>query len=354
MLIDYGTHLEVLVANLLLATSEQRKGVLEHTGVSGLHSFRCIIQLAHSSVPKMPARNNDSGRRKGIQLTNELEAIISNLQSCATCHNFDPKTECYTFDFYVDQEMSKAFKFFWRSALDLYSSFHKLSMLNDLAIPKQTRERFKRDTEARRFAARLPEPQDEDKVFRFERVNLKGDDNNIVDYVSLSDGEHQLAQLLATFCMISSPRVLFLLDEPESHFNPKWRVEFVSKLLNLPTPNGCRRVNSVVSRQDGLMTTHAPFVPSDLRKDRILIFSKNKDTDQIEVNTPGIETYGTTFDAILNECFGVHPPISKESRDEIDKLKKSKDPKKIKKAMEHLGFSIEKAFLADRVRQLSK
>lgn len=30
------------------------------------------------------------------------------------------------------------------------------------------------------------------------------------------------------------PDVLFLLDEPESHFNPQWRVKFISRLLDLP------------------------------------------------------------------------------------------------------------------------
>lgn len=52
MLIDYGTHLEVLVANLLLGSTEQRVALLEDARVQDLHSFRCVIQLAHSAAPK--------------------------------------------------------------------------------------------------------------------------------------------------------------------------------------------------------------------------------------------------------------------------------------------------------------
>ncbi|MCK7494408.1 MAG: AAA family ATPase [Comamonadaceae bacterium] len=183
------------------------------------------------------------------------------MQRCSTCYQHDDKTDTYTFDFLVDEQTKAAFGFFWRSALELYSAFHKLAMLNDLAIPKATRERFKRDTKSRRFASRLPEPQDEDKVFRFERVNFRAKGRaEIVDYVSLSDGEHQLAQLLGTFCMLSFRDVLFLLDEPESHFNPQWRVKFISRLLDMPTPNGIRRGDSGASQQDCLLTTHAqPF-----------------------------------------------------------------------------------------------
>jgi restriction system-associated AAA family ATPase len=287
MLIDYGTHLEVLVANLLLGSRVQRSALLKDARLSGLHSLRCIIQLAHSAAPKVPARLKATSKRKGIQLTSELEGYLDQLQRCATCHHYQEKTETYTFDFLVDSQTEIAFSSFWESAVDLYSSLHKFAMLNDLAIPKTTRERFKKNTKARRFASRLPEPQDEDKVFRFERVNFRAQTGNeIVDYVSLSDGEHQLAQLLGTFCMLSFPDVLFLLDEPESHFNPQWRIEFISKLLDLPTRDGKRRSQSRASRQDGLLTTHAPFVPSDMTRDKVLIFGRNNGVPRIKIRRP--------------------------------------------------------------------
>jgi len=355
MLIDYSTHLEVLVANLLLASKDQRIALLEDARVDGLHSFRCVVQLAHSAVPKVPARLKGVSLRKGIQLTAELEKYIAQLGRCATCYHYDEKTETYTFDFFVDPQTMKAFHFYWDKALDLYTALHKLAMLNDLAIPKATRERFKRDTKARRFASRLPEPQDEDKVFRFERVNFRAHaGSSVVDYVSLSDGEHQLAQLLGTFCMISFPDVLFLLDEPESHFNPQWRVKLISKLLDFPTEHGLRRNASVVSRQDCLLTTHAPFVPSDMAREKVFIFGKDDETGKVVVRRPDLETFGTTFDAILDECFGVRPPISEEPRKEIKDLMESKDLGTIKAGMGRLGNSVEKVLLGDRVRQLLK
>lgn len=203
MLIDYATHLEVLVANLLLGTNNQRKALLEDAKLKSLHSFRCIVQLAHSAAPNAPKKKGATNKRKGIQLTDELEAYLDQLQRCATCYSYDDKTETYVFDYWINDQTREAFSTFWDSALGLYSAFHKLAMLNDLVIPKKTRERFRRDTEKRRFATRLPEPQDEDKAFRFERVSFiskKGD--AIVDYVSLSDGEHQLGQILGTFCML--------------------------------------------------------------------------------------------------------------------------------------------------------
>lgn len=351
MLIDYGTHLEVLVANLLLGEGSQRDALLKEAKLQDLHSFRCIIQLAHQK------KNKKQTRRKGIQLTEELETYIDQLQRCATCYTYDEETETYTFDYWINDQTRAAFRSFWGSALDLYSSFHKLAMLNDLVLSKKTRDRFRRDTRTRRFASRLPEPQDEDKVFRFERVSFRkqrtGEEVNDkeVDYVSLSDGEHQLAQLLGTFCMLSSPNVLFLLDEPESHFNPQWRVKFISRILDLPTKDGDRRKFSRAARQDCLLTTHAPFIPSDMHRNKVFIFSKNEE-GKIQIENPDIETFGSTFDTIIEECFRVRPPISQRSRDKIEKLMKSKDPEEIRAGIQDLGNSVEKAFLADHLRQV--
>ncbi|GAB3914468.1 restriction system-associated AAA family ATPase [Larkinella knui] len=308
MLIDYGTHLEVLVANLLLGSDEQRSALLKYAHLDDLHSFRCSIQLAHGAAPRAPARAGKTSKRKGIQLTDELEEYLTNLQKCATCHQYDDKTETYTFDFRVDQETKTAFRFFWKTAFDLYSAFHKLAMLNDLVIPKHARERFSKETKARRFASRLPEPQDEDKVFRFERVNFHSRGNTaIVDYVSLSDGEHQLAQLLGTFSMISFSNVVFLLDEPESHFNPVWRMKFLDRLRALPTSEGNRCDNREALQQDCLITTHSPYLPADLPREKVFIFSRAPLTRKVEVRSPDLETYGATFDTILRSCFGIQP-----------------------------------------------
>jgi restriction system-associated AAA family ATPase len=354
MLIDYGTHLEVLVANLLLGDTAQRDALLQDAKLKDLHSFRCTIQLAHRHRVAPSSQKGTKNTRKGIQLTPELETYLDQLKCCATCYTYEEKTETYTFDYWVNDQTKAAFRFFWKQgALELYSAFHKLAMLNDLALSKKTRDRFKRDTETRRFASRLPEPQDEDKVFRFERVSfVSKDSNEVVDYVSLSDGEHQLGQLLGTFCMLSSPNILFLLDEPESHFNPQWRVKFISRILDLPTKDGDRREASRASRQDCLLTTHAPFIPSDMKRDKVFIFSKNEE-GKIQIKNPDVETFGSTFDTIIEECFGVRPPISQRSRDEIEELMKSDNPEEIRAGIQGLGNSVEKAFLADHLRQVT-
>jgi len=188
-------------------------------------------------------------------------------------------------------------------------------------------------------------------MFRKQKTDQEIDDQE-VDYVSLSDGEHQMAQLLGTFCMLSSPNILFLLDEPESHFNPQWRVKFISRILDLPTGDGDRRETSRAARQDCLLTTHAPFIPSDIQRDKVFIFSKDEE-QKIQIRNPDVETFGATFDTIIEECFDIYPPISQISRDKIKELMNSDDHEEIKAGIKSLGNSVQKAFLADHLRQIT-
>jgi restriction system-associated AAA family ATPase len=349
MMVDYGTNLEVLTANLLLGGRDTRRQLLLDTGVDDIHSCRCIVQLAG----KGPAGRLAGG--KGVKLTRELEQYIEGLRSCSTCHEYDAKSRTHTFDYWVNEETRQAFSAFWSNASKLFEALHKLAMLNDLALVGEVRTLFSARNRPR-FASRVPEPPDLHKVFRFEQVRFRPrGKTDAVDYVSLSDGEHQLAQWLGTLAMQSFSNVLFLLDEPESHFNPKWRVKAVSRMIDLPTAHGKRSdtgKKTRVAEQECLLTTHAPFVPSDMHRDRVFIFSKVE--GQIRVAHPDVETYGTTFDAILEACFDVVPPISEKSRSEIEHLRKSKSQKAIETALPKFGSSVQKAFLRDHLTQLAR
>jgi restriction system-associated AAA family ATPase len=335
LLIDYSTHLEVLVANLLLSPPALREKIIGHANLHDLASFRCVIQLHHSAAP--------SG---GVKLTPELQTYVDIFRKLATCWDHESKKDIHTFDFFVDDALREGFAHYFETAGNLYRAFHKISLLNDLAIPRAARNRLQRDIDSRRFASRLPEPQDEDKVFRFEQVSLcrrTDDGSRLLDYVSLSDGEHQLSQILGIFSMINAAGALFVLDEPESHFNPRWRVQFTKLLLNLPSET--RR------HQEVLLTTHAPFVPCDLPREQVLIFGKN-DKGRVEIRSPEMETYGASFDRILDACFGVSPPISQVAQDEMEGLIDKGTAGEIADALTRLGPSVERSFLVDRLRQL--
>lgn len=347
LMLDYGTHLEILVANLLLGRTGQVEHLLRRTPARDLHSFRCIIQLEHAAARRFKVKGE-----RGILLTDELRRYIDALCKCSTCYNYDEVTRSYVLDFLVGEATRAAFQEHWPAGpFSLYTSFHKLAMLNNLMIPREARLRFEAARKERRFASQLPEAQDEEKVFRFDRVCfVPKSGGEPVEYVSLSDGEHQLVQILGIFSMMSTANVLFLLDEPESHFNPVWRAKFMSDLMSLPIEGGTRNDMNADVVQDCLLTTHAPFVPSDLHRENVFIFSKLD--GGVVVSRPGVETYGATFDTIMEECFKISPPISRQSLEEIEALLKSNDIEEIESSLERLGYSIRRTFLVDRLRRL--
>jgi predicted ATP-binding protein involved in virulence len=102
----------------------------------------------------------------------------------------------------------------------------------------------------------------------------------------------------------------------------------------------------------GEMTTHAPFVPSDMPRERVFIFTK--EMGEIKVRHPGIQTFGSRFDSILEECFGVRPPISGLSRAEIKRLMASNDVDEVRDGISRLGNSVDKVFLVDKLKRLSE
>jgi restriction system-associated AAA family ATPase len=128
LLIDYGTNLEVLVANLLLNHENIRKELLQAPNLKSLRSFRCVIQLNHSQAPG----------KNGVELTNELTNYIEYMKRCSTCYLYNEKTNSYILDFFVNDATHNAFWKYWdKGAINLYSSFHKLAMLNDLMVRPQ-------------------------------------------------------------------------------------------------------------------------------------------------------------------------------------------------------------------------
>jgi len=343
MLIDYGTNLEVLFANLMLGASAVRRELLSHARLKDLASCRCIVRLAHPAAPKAPAKRVAMSKRRGIQLTDELEEVIGRLKKTATCWQEEEKTETYTFDFFITEATRDAFAYFWDNAFALYRSLHKLALLNDLAIPRPARKRLEKAVKERRFPSRLPEPQQEDMVFGFEEVRFwpEGDQRDAVDYVALSDGEHQQALILGAYAMVRDANAVFLLDEPESHFNPQWRVKFVQRLMELTGSRG---------NQEVLLTTHAPFVPSDMPRQQVMIFSR--DGEKIKVVEPKIETFGAAFDRILEMCFNIRPPNSRIAEEQIERLLKNDDVDEVERGFQELGPSTGKALVADHLRKL--
>lgn len=327
--LDYKVNSYVFIANSIFRERKQLELINDKIEkLESLESFRIIIQ----EKPRYKSRSIP------IELTNELKAYISALKQCSTCSFYEEESKKTTLDFYLNEQTKRAIKSHFRSAFQFYTSLYKLDLLNDILLRREKKQIIK-NAEYPNQKNSFPILSPEDKVFNIEniRINLKNVDHD-VDYYDLSDGEHQLIHVLGSILMIDIPETFFLMDEPETHFNPQWRSKFISTL---------HAVNHT-QKQDFFITTHSPFILGDCQKKHVLIFEDGKSRN------PDVQTYGLSMERILKDAFGVIPPMSEKALLDIQKLQKSKSIQNIESRIDEFGESIEKLYLYNHLGELKK
>jgi len=328
---DYNTNLGIAISNLVfdkdLNNSDSDNGltqVKQELNIGKLKSFQIIVQTKQSAAPKIKSPIGDTG----VLLTTELKEWLNHLKKSATCYDYVEKENKYTFDFLLDSASKDALIHFFKSPYGLYTALYKFEILNNLIVDKATRKNIEKQRSQRNLTAKMPEVPDKDKVMRYSELKLQLTNNRMVDYLNLSDGEHQYFNVFGTILMTDDENALFLLDEPETHFNPKWRRLFISNLNEITKERN----------QDLFLTSHSPFIVSDTSKEFVYIF-KRVDKDKIEVEYPKLETYGASFNHILKMAFELDESMSEDSAQFIEELLKSNDPKEIEEGISKLGDS---------------
>jgi restriction system-associated AAA family ATPase len=145
---------------------------------------------------------------------------------------------------------------------------------------------------------------------------------------------------------------LFLLDEPETHFNPDWRANFISRLREiLDGPEGVS--------QEMLITTHSPFLLSDSTPDRVLVFSRTSDDGKVQIKPPGYNTLGASINQITMSTFEKRETIGRRAQEELDKFRSRFEKGEtssglIEDITRGLGDSVEKILLIQSILDSEK
>jgi restriction system-associated AAA family ATPase len=160
----------------------------------------------------------------------------------------------------------------------------------------------------------------------------------------LSDGEHQLLHSLGLCLLFRQTNSLFLLDEPETHFNPDWRANFITRLRQcLPDAGNVG--------QEMLITTHTPFLISDSKPDKVLVFAKDKASGEVSISHPDYNTLGASINKITMSTFGKRETIGGHAQEILEALRaRFEQGAEDKEALiteihQQLGDSVEKVLL---------
>ena len=341
---DNLSNASVIVANYLLGDQDSLRFLYDVVKISKLHSFRITIRYSNY-------------KGKEIQLNYDLQTRIDKLKRCATTwfETGSAAKKILTLDYLVQEPVKEAFRMnFGDTPFDLYKTFYELEMLNFNAISSDLIEMVTKGPKWLNISDELPKIDPSNLLFRIEHVKIcKEDVPEPIYYKALSDGEHQFLQIVGMVMMVEESGCLFLFDEPDTHYNPLWRsklVNTINKVTRYATENNVQRRRF----QEVVITTHSPFVLSDMRKNNVYVFKK--DRNEVTYEPCPIETFGTSASIILDAIFGKEDTISEEARTELDALfdniNNLDDIRRVVEQLNtHFGESVEKL---DKFSILSK
>lgn len=141
----------------------------------------------------------------------------------------------------------------------------------------------------------------------------KRDSNNNIQISLLSEGELQRLTVLGLMRITRDNNCLFLLDEPDTHLNPIWKLRYfddIEKVLN-PVEAGQAQGMSQI-----LVTTHDPMMIGGLRREQVYILRQQE--GQTIVDEPDEHPQGMGVTGLLkSDLFGLSSTLDIETERRI-------------------------------------
>lgn len=143
------------------------------------------------------------------------------------------------------------------------------------------------------------------------RITVKKSDEHggKVSFTQLSEGELQMLTVLGLMRITRDDHCLFLLDEPDTHLNPLWKLRLFDE------------INDAMSNEAGLgaagesqvlLTTHDPILLGSLQRDQVHVIHQASTGTEIE--SPMMHPQGMGVTGLLkSELFGLSSTLDIET-----------------------------------------
>lgn len=349
--LDNGFSQAIFLCNLLMQEKETLLPFSQDIGIEALKEFRIIIRRSieinteqlsefankdenqretlEETIKRHPAifavDSLDGSARQRVNLLQLLEGddqsdnIISRLKRCATCWFVDETNDTLILDYWVNKETRQAFQenfdySFYKSPLGLFQAFQVLLTLNLHVVSNSLKDDLYK-SDSHYVSETVPMLASDQRIMRFKFVKFSK--QGVVKPMmlkELSDGEHQLLHSLGLCLLFKNTRSLFLLDEPETHFNPDWRSNFISRLRQCLATN-----HDTASGQEMLITTHTPFLISDSKPEKVLVFSKENGV--VSIKSPEYNTLGASINKITMNTFDKRETIGGYAQTKLEAMR---------------------------------
>lgn len=186
----------------------------------------------------------------------------------------------------------------------LYMFIKDIGKLDELVGEQEPREFF-RDLESTYVSELISEVR--------IRVKLKKNDGSVT-FRELSEGEQQLLTVLGLLRFTAEQESLFLLDEPDTHLNPKWSVDYIDYLNKFVTSGSKGENNSHI-----VLTTHNPIAIAELTRDQVQILSRDEESRTIASHKPHDDPQGMGYAGIItSDMFGLGSSLDKRTQKRLE------------------------------------
>lgn len=143
------------------------------------------------------------------------------------------------------------------------------------------------------------------------RITVKKRDEHggKVSFTHLSEGELQMLTVLGLMRITREDHCLFLLDEPDTHLNPIWKLRYFDD------------IEGVLASEDGtlvqgesqiLITTHDPMMVGSLKREQVHILRRNGSRTLVDIPDEHPQGMGVTG-LLKSELFGLSSTLDIET-----------------------------------------
>nr|WP_281719729.1 ATP-binding protein [Nitrosomonas nitrosa] len=185
-----------------------------------------------------------------------------------------------------------------------------------------------------------------------------------VDFKQLSEGELQMLTVLGLMRITREDHCLFLLDEPDTHLNPIWKLRYFDDIEGVlgdvstgaygkgaygEGPYGASAGQSQI-----LITTHDPMMIGGLRKEQVRIL--RREGDRTAVDVPDEHPQGMGVAGLLkSDVFGLSSTLDQQTLSDLQRRnellakrakqglthKEQDELERLRRYLDELGFSRE-------------
>jgi predicted ATPase len=279
----------VLLAFLIHQDPDVRKFLLEHLGIDPDVGIESVLFVLRQPPWNSTATDGDSRfwYARGV-----VQAFLDRLQTAALA----PVQVSASVPVSAWNKRNLGFKYLFLPNIEALRTL----------VGNQSSAQFFRDLESTYVSQLI----DEVRI----RVRLSKSTESVT-FRELSEGEQQLLTVLGLLRFTAEEESLFLLDEPDTHLNPRWSVDYL-KYLKLFLPGGADEDQSC----HVVMTTHNPIAIAGLEREQVQVLRSTSDGRTV-AHHPALAPRGMGYAGVVtSDMFGLGSSLDRDTSDDLLEL----------------------------------